>query len=205
MSAEYVASEGNSNIILCERGIRTFSDFTRFTLDVASIPVIKAHSHLPVIVDPSHPAGKRELVEPLSLSAIAAGADLLAVFQLVETAVRADDDFISLRDAVSQLYMTAVCDSGIHKSNVGGVSVLYVHDLDVLRLTGPLGEIPLGHGLQPPGDPTHQVLLVRRTRRLAEQLHEPGPQFADGHLPHSGNLTLDRSRHAFLLHFELQG
>lgn len=79
MSAEYIASEGNNNIILCERGIRTFSDFTRFTLDVASIPVIKSLSHLPIIVDPSHPAGKRYLVEPLSLAGIAAGADGLII------------------------------------------------------------------------------------------------------------------------------
>lgn len=79
MSAEYIASEGNTDIILCERGIRTFSDHTRFTLDVSSIPVIKRFSHLPVVVDPSHPAGKRELVEPLALSAVSAGADGLII------------------------------------------------------------------------------------------------------------------------------
>jgi 3-deoxy-7-phosphoheptulonate synthase len=79
MSAEYIASEGNENIILCERGIRTFSDFTRFTLDIACVPVIKRQTHLPIIVDPSHPAGKRDLVEPLSLAAVAAGADGLII------------------------------------------------------------------------------------------------------------------------------
>lgn len=79
MSAEYIASEGNNNIILCERGIRTFSDFTRFTLDVACVPVIKHQTHLPIIVDPSHPAGRRDLVEPLSLAAVAAGADGLII------------------------------------------------------------------------------------------------------------------------------
>jgi len=79
MSAEYVASEGNTDIILCERGIRTFSDETRFTLDVSAIPVIKRVSNLPVIVDPSHPAGKRDIVEPLSLAAVAAGADGLII------------------------------------------------------------------------------------------------------------------------------
>ncbi|MFC2060920.1 3-deoxy-7-phosphoheptulonate synthase [Elusimicrobiota bacterium] len=79
MSAEYIASEGNSDIILCERGIRTFSDFTRFTLDISAVPVVKGISNLPIIVDPSHPAGKRDLVEPLSLAAIAAGADGLIV------------------------------------------------------------------------------------------------------------------------------
>jgi 3-deoxy-7-phosphoheptulonate synthase len=79
MSAEYIASEGNMNIILCERGIRTFSDHTRFTLDVSTVPALKSSTHLPVIVDPSHPAGKRELVEPLALAAVAAGADGLLI------------------------------------------------------------------------------------------------------------------------------
>jgi 3-deoxy-7-phosphoheptulonate synthase len=79
MSAEYIASEGNENIILCERGIRTFSDYTRFTLDVACVPVTKKLTHLPIIVDPSHPAGKRDLVEALSLASLAAGADGLII------------------------------------------------------------------------------------------------------------------------------
>ncbi len=79
MSAEYIASEGNTNIILCERGIRTFSDHTRFTLDISAVPVIKKMSNLPVVVDPSHPAGKRELVEPLTLASVAAGADGLLI------------------------------------------------------------------------------------------------------------------------------
>ncbi len=79
MSAEYIASEGNENIVLCERGIRTFSDFTRFTLDIAAVPVVKLQTHLPIIVDPSHPAGKRELVEPLSLAGVVAGADGLVI------------------------------------------------------------------------------------------------------------------------------
>ncbi|MHB1324910.1 MAG: 3-deoxy-7-phosphoheptulonate synthase [Thermoleophilia bacterium] len=79
MAAEYVLKEGNSNVILCERGIRTFETATRFTLDISAIPVIKKQSHLPVIVDPSHSAGKRELVLPLSLAAVAVGADGLIV------------------------------------------------------------------------------------------------------------------------------
>ncbi|NLB35474.1 MAG: 3-deoxy-7-phosphoheptulonate synthase [Elusimicrobia bacterium] len=79
MSAEYIASEGNKNIILCERGIRTFSDYVRFTLDISAVPVLKTLTHLPVIVDPSHPAGRRDYVESLSLAAIAAGADGLIV------------------------------------------------------------------------------------------------------------------------------
>ncbi len=91
MSAEYIASEGNSNIVLCERGIRTFSDFTRFTLDIACVPVIKKQTHLPIIVDPSHPAGRRYLVEPLSLAGIAAGADGL-IIEVHETPEKAKSD-----------------------------------------------------------------------------------------------------------------
>ncbi|MBN2406133.1 MAG: 3-deoxy-7-phosphoheptulonate synthase [Elusimicrobia bacterium] len=79
MSAEYIAAEGNNDIILCERGIRTFSDYTRFTLDISAVPVLKSLTHLPVVVDPSHPAGKRDLVEPLALAAVAAGADGLLI------------------------------------------------------------------------------------------------------------------------------
>ncbi len=79
LAAEYIMSEGNYNVILCERGIRTFSDFTRFTLDISSIPELKNISHLPVIADPSHASGKRDMVLPLSRAAIAAGADGIMV------------------------------------------------------------------------------------------------------------------------------
>jgi len=79
MSAEYISSEGNAQVILCERGIRTFSDNTRNTLDLSAIPSIKEVSHLPIIVDPSHAAGRREYVIPLSKGAIAVGADGLLV------------------------------------------------------------------------------------------------------------------------------
>jgi len=79
MSAEYIMSEGNSRVILCERGIRTFADTTRSTLDISAIPSIKEVSHLPVVVDPSHAAGKREYVVPLSRAAMAVGADGLIV------------------------------------------------------------------------------------------------------------------------------
>jgi 3-deoxy-7-phosphoheptulonate synthase len=75
MSAEYIASEGNRQIILCERGVRTFESATRNTFDVSAIPVVKGLSHLPVIADPSHATGKMTLVEPLAAAAIAAGAD----------------------------------------------------------------------------------------------------------------------------------
>jgi 3-deoxy-7-phosphoheptulonate synthase len=79
MAAEYIVKEGNENVILCERGIRTFETATRNTLDISAIPVIKQRSHLPVVVDPSHAAGKIDLVEPLSLAALAAGADGLMI------------------------------------------------------------------------------------------------------------------------------
>ncbi len=78
-AAEYIMSEGNYRIILCERGIRTFETATRNTLDISAIPVVKHLSHLPVIVDPSHGTGKWQLVEPMSRAAIAAGADGLMI------------------------------------------------------------------------------------------------------------------------------
>jgi 3-deoxy-7-phosphoheptulonate synthase len=74
MSAEYVLSQGNHRVMVCERGIRTFADEVRFTLDVSAVPVLRERSHLPVFVDPSHAAGRRDLVIPLALAAVAAGA-----------------------------------------------------------------------------------------------------------------------------------
>ncbi len=79
MSAEYILSEGNHNVILCERGIRTFEDMTRNTFDVSAIPLVKQLSHLPIIADPSHAAGTWGLVAPLSKAALAAGADGLII------------------------------------------------------------------------------------------------------------------------------
>ncbi|SBW11151.1 Phospho-2-dehydro-3-deoxyheptonate aldolase [uncultured Eubacteriales bacterium] len=79
MSAEYIMSEGNENVILCERGIRTFETYTRNTLDVSAIPAVRKMSHLPIIVDPSHAAGMSWMVEPLAMAAIAAGADGLII------------------------------------------------------------------------------------------------------------------------------
>src|SRR3954468_3478296 len=79
MAAEYVLKEGNPNVLLCERGIRTFETAYRFTLDITAVPVLKELTHLPVIVDPSHAAGRRDLVEPLSLAAAAVGAGGLIV------------------------------------------------------------------------------------------------------------------------------
>src|ERR687898_2536763 len=79
MAAEYVVKEGNSQVMLCERGMRTFERATRFTLDIGAVPVLKTESHLPVIVDPSHAAGRRDLVAPLARAAVAAGADGIIV------------------------------------------------------------------------------------------------------------------------------
>lgn len=79
LAAEYIMAGGNPNVILCERGIRAFSDYTRYTLDISIVPELKRLSHLPVLVDPSHAAGRRELVLPLAKAAIAAGADGIIV------------------------------------------------------------------------------------------------------------------------------
>ncbi len=79
MSAEYIMAGGNDKVILCERGIRTFEPYTRNTLDISTIPIVKKVSHLPVIIDPSHAAGKWDLVESLSLASIAGGADGLII------------------------------------------------------------------------------------------------------------------------------
>jgi 3-deoxy-7-phosphoheptulonate synthase len=79
MSAEYIMSEGNENVILCERGIRTFETYTRNTLDLSAVSVLHDLSHLPVIVDPSHATGKAKLVQPMAMAATAAGADGLII------------------------------------------------------------------------------------------------------------------------------
>jgi 3-deoxy-7-phosphoheptulonate synthase len=79
MSAEYILSHGNNRIMLCERGIRTFETYTRNTLDISAVPMLKHLTHLPIIVDPSHGTGKWELVEPMARAAVAAGADGLLI------------------------------------------------------------------------------------------------------------------------------
>ena len=79
MSAEYVMSGGNEDIILCERGIRTFETYTRNTLDLSAIPMLHELTHLPVIVDPSHATGLARLVRPMAMAAVAAGADGLMI------------------------------------------------------------------------------------------------------------------------------
>jgi 3-deoxy-7-phosphoheptulonate synthase len=79
MAAEYVMSEGNYNVVLCERGVRTFADHTRNTLDLSIVPAVQRLSHLPIMVDPSHGTGKRNKVTPMSRAAVAVGADGLLV------------------------------------------------------------------------------------------------------------------------------
>jgi 3-deoxy-7-phosphoheptulonate synthase len=96
MAAEYVAKEGNEQIILCERGIKTFETATRFTLDLGAVAVLKHETHLPVIVDPSHAAGRRDLVLPLARAAAAVGADGI----IVETHPRPEE---ALSDAAQQI------------------------------------------------------------------------------------------------------
>jgi 3-deoxy-7-phosphoheptulonate synthase len=96
MAAEYVAKEGNDRIILCERGIKTFETATRYTLDLGAVAALKMETHLPVIVDPSHPAGRRELVLPLARAAVAVGADGI----IVETHPRPEE---ALSDAAQQI------------------------------------------------------------------------------------------------------
>ena len=96
MSAEYIMAGGNENVILCERGIRTYETYTRNTLDISAVPVLKRMSHLPVIVDPSHAGGIYWMVEPLAKAAIAAGADGLMIEVHYDTAHALSDGAQSL-------------------------------------------------------------------------------------------------------------
>jgi 3-deoxy-7-phosphoheptulonate synthase len=98
MSAEYILHGGNRNVVLCERGIRTFETYTRNTLDISSIPVVKKLSHLPIVVDPSHGTGRRDRVPSMARAAVAAGADgvLIEVHQEPEKA---------LSDGAQSLYL----------------------------------------------------------------------------------------------------
>ncbi len=102
MSAEYVMSEGNADVILCERGIRTFETATRSTLDISAVPVLKKETHLPVLIDPSHAAGKRDYVPALSKAAVAVGADGL----LIEVHYKPE---IAVSDAAQQLNIDEYC------------------------------------------------------------------------------------------------
>jgi 3-deoxy-7-phosphoheptulonate synthase len=108
MAAEYILSKGNYNVVLCERGIRTFETYTRNTLDLNAVPVVKKLSHLPIIVDPSHGTGNWELVTPLALAAVVAGADgiMIEVHQDPEMAL--SDGFQSLKPKKFKLLMERV-------------------------------------------------------------------------------------------------
>src|SRR6202008_2323754 len=114
MAAEYVLKEGNEAVILCERGIRTFETAYRFTLDLTAVPVLKELSHLPVIVAPSHAAGRRDLVEPLSLAAAAVGADGIIV------EVHPDPEQ-AICDGPQQLYADQFADYVEHVERAAGV------------------------------------------------------------------------------------
>jgi 3-deoxy-7-phosphoheptulonate synthase len=104
MAAEYIAAAGNTQIILCERGIRTYEQATRNTLDICGVAVLKRETHLPVLVDPSHAGGRAELVAPLSFAAIAAGADGLIVEVHPDPAsAKSDGDQSLTLDAFAQL------------------------------------------------------------------------------------------------------
>src|SRR5215469_2647972 len=111
MAAEYILSEGNYNVMLCERGVRTFSDFSRNTLDLAVVPAVKKRSHLPIFVDPSHGTGKRHKVLPLSRAAVAVGADglLIEVHHEPDKALSdgmqsiLPEEFIELADEMRQI------------------------------------------------------------------------------------------------------
>jgi 3-deoxy-7-phosphoheptulonate synthase len=89
LAAEYVVSEGNPNVVLCERGVRTFADHTRNTLDLSAVPAVKGLSHLPILADPSHGTGRRDNVVPMALASVAAGADglIIEVHHRPETAL----------------------------------------------------------------------------------------------------------------------
>ena len=112
LSAEYIMTGGNQQVILCERGIRTFESYTRNTLDISAIPVIKKLSHLPILVDPSHGTGRRDKVPPMARAAVAAGADgvLIEVHHAPETALCDGAQSLypaQFRDLMSQLKMIA--------------------------------------------------------------------------------------------------
>lgn len=107
-AAEYILSYGNPNVILCERGIRTFEPYTRFSLDIGAIPSVKELSHLPIIIDPSHGSGKSSLVSPLALAGIAAGADGISI-EVHEEPEKAISDGVQ---SVTPRELSAILQSG---------------------------------------------------------------------------------------------
>src|SRR5580693_6708973 len=125
MAAEYIMSEGNYNIVLCERGVRTFADHTRNTLDLSIVPAVQRLSHLPIVVDPSHGTGKRNMVLPLARAAAAVGADglMIEVHHQPDKALSDGaqsmypDQFVELMDEISQIA------TAIHRSVPRGITV----------------------------------------------------------------------------------
>jgi 3-deoxy-7-phosphoheptulonate synthase len=119
-AAEYIAVRGNTRIILCERGIRTFESSSRNTLDVAAIPVLKQETHLPVIVDPSHAAGRADLVAPLACAALAAGADgLIVEVHPNPSAARSDgDQSLSIAQFEAMMHTLSTIANALHRPMV---------------------------------------------------------------------------------------
>ena len=115
MSAEYIMAGGNENVILCERGIRTFETAYRNTLDISAIPMLRQKTHLPIVIDPSHAAGIRWMVEPLSMAAIAAGADglMIEVHNNPEVAL-CDGPQSVTPDAVSYTHLSSAYRMPVH-------------------------------------------------------------------------------------------
>jgi 3-deoxy-7-phosphoheptulonate synthase len=130
MAAEYIVSSGNPNVILCERGIRTFETYTRNTMDLAAVPLVRHLSHLPVIVDPSHATGKRWLVKPLAIGGVAVGADGV----MVEVHPTPDD---ALSDAEQQLTLAQFEDLMAHLVGVHA-HVRELHDDIALASADPV-------------------------------------------------------------------
>lgn len=108
MAAEYILSEGNYNVVLCERGIRTFETATRFTLDLNAVPVLKKHTHLPVIVDPSHGTGHWEYVAPMAKAGIACGADGLMIEVHMRPEIAVSDGIQSLKPEIFRQLMREI-------------------------------------------------------------------------------------------------
>jgi 3-deoxy-7-phosphoheptulonate synthase len=137
-AAEYILRQGNGAVVLCERGIRTFEPATRFTLDLAAIPVIKQRSHLPVVVDPSHGTGNRDLVVPMALAAAAAGADgvLVDVHTAAPDARCDGDQALSARDFHRLTHRLRLIMPGL------GRSLPYPADVQTTEMNGAAGRVP---------------------------------------------------------------
>jgi len=125
MSAEYILAEGNPDVVLCERGVRSFEDSTRNMMDISAVPNVKGQSHLPIIVDPSHGTGKRNMVLPLARAAAAVGADglMIEVHHQPDKALSDGaqsmypDQFVELMDEISQIA------GAVHRSLPRGITV----------------------------------------------------------------------------------